>query len=135
MRSNLFIRALVVLCLTGLPAVAQEEVEQRPPEPEQKAPYEDELLRLAEVMGSVHYLSALCAPKAKSVWRDRMSELILTEKPAEPLKAQLVTRFNRGYETYSLTYRSCTQSARLALDRYGQEGAKLARDIADRYGS
>ena len=36
---------------------------------------------------------------------------------------------------YELTYRNCTPSANLAITRSLDEGAKLARDIATRYGN
>lgn len=135
--SRLGLIALTALCLVIRPALAQEDAapERRLPEPEPVAPYEAELLRLSEVLGAVHYLRALCVPKETPIWRDRMNELILTEKPSPDLESKLVRRFNKGYEAYSLSYQSCTDAAQFALDRYVREGATLSRTIADRYGS
>lgn len=132
---------LLALCLTfAAPAAAQEEGEaeaapERPPEPVVEAAYEKELMRLSEVLGAVHFLRGLCAPSEKAIWRDRMAEIISAEKPTPEFEARLINRFNRGYESYALTYRTCTDSASLALDRYLNEGARLSREIADRYGT
>ena len=46
----------------------------------------------------------------------------------------MIDHFNRGYESYRSVYRVCTDSARLAVDRYLQEGAQIAAEIAARYG-
>jgi uncharacterized protein (TIGR02301 family) len=44
-----------------------------------------------------------------------------------------VASFNRGYRGFQQTYRSCTPSAGVAIRRYLEEGAKIARDITARY--
>jgi uncharacterized protein (TIGR02301 family) len=41
--------------------------------------------------------------------------------------------FNRGYRGFQQTYRSCTPAADLAIRRYLEEGAKIAREITARY--
>lgn len=121
-------------CLSGGFANAQQDDPERPPEPVPAAPYEAELLRLSEILGAVHYLRALCAPDAQSIWRRHMAELIETERPAPDLEVRMVGRFNTSYETFSLTYRTCTDAASLSRERYIREGATLSRSIADRYG-
>jgi uncharacterized protein (TIGR02301 family) len=50
-------------------------------------------------------------------------------------RGQLVTSFNRGYIAYEQTYRTCTPAARTAIRRFLDEGARLSRDIALRYGN
>ncbi len=42
--------------------------------------------------------------------------------------------FNRGLESYRLTYRLCTSNARAAIDAYLEETQRIAKDIAARYG-
>jgi hypothetical protein len=39
-----------------------------------------------------------------------------------------------GYQAFRTVYVTCTPAATLAIDRYVEEGAKIARDIAARYG-
>lgn len=99
-----------------------------------EAPYERQLLRLAEVLGSVHYLRNLCG-EAGNDWRERMETLLTTENPDPERRARLVASFNRGYRSYQSTYVQCTPSAALAITRYMDEGEKLSRDIVSRFGN
>ncbi len=101
---------------------------------EPTAPYDKKMLRLSEVLGSIHYLRALCGAKEGSKWRDVMSNLLVAEKPGPKRKALLIGRFNRGFSAYNRTYGSCTGSALLAAKGYMEEGAKLSAYIAGRYG-
>jgi uncharacterized protein (TIGR02301 family) len=97
-------------------------------------PYEGQLLRLSEILGAVYYLRQLCDSDEGSLWRDQMQALIDTEHPNPIRRARFVDRFNRGYESYRSVYRSCTTAAATAIDRYMDEGVKIARDITARYG-
>lgn len=97
-------------------------------------PYEGQLLRLSEILGAVYYLRQLCDSDEGSLWREQMQALIDTEKPNPIRRARFVDRFNRGYESYRSVYRSCTPAASTAIDRYMDEGVKIARDITARYG-
>ncbi|MCK0196915.1 TIGR02301 family protein [Ancylobacter sp. 6x-1] len=120
---------ILPLLLVGTPLGAQQQVEGAAP------PYDADMQHLAEVLGALHYLRPLCGAKEQTRWRDEMRALIEAETPAEPRRGQFVASFNRGYDSYSQVYRSCTPSARLAASRYLQEGMKLSREIATRYGS
>ena len=45
----------------------------------------------------------------------------------------MMASFNRGYRGFQQTYRTCTPAADLAIRRYLDEGAKIAREITARY--
>lgn len=105
-----------------------------PPTAELVAPYDPKLMRLAEVLGSIHYLRALCGTKEGSKWRDVMSNMLELEEPQPKRKARMIARFNRGYRAFDASYSTCTSSARLAAERYVEEGAQLAGQINRRYG-
>lgn len=125
---KLLARALVLLVLFGAaPARAQNEGG--------TPPYEGELMRLAEILGALHYIRPLCGAAEETRWRDEMAALLQAEAPSEARRGQLIGAFNLGYESYKQVYRSCTPSAELASQRYLEAGAKLSRDIAARYGS
>ncbi|MGU3400285.1 TIGR02301 family protein [Brucellaceae bacterium D45D] len=100
----------------------------------QQAPYEGKILRLAEILGSLHYLNNLCG-KPGSEWRDRMDSLINAEKPPEAEKLRLISSFNHGYRVFSDSYTRCTPSAHAAINRYMQEGESLSNEIISRYGN
>jgi len=105
-----------------------------PPAAELVAPYDPKLMRLAEVLGSIHYLRALCGTDEGTKWRDVMSRMIELEEPQPKRKARMIARFNRGYQAFDASYTTCTSSARLAAERYVEEGAQLAGQINRRYG-
>lgn len=98
-------------------------------------PYEAELLHLAEILGALHYLRPLCGAAEATRWRDEMQAMLDIEAPSGDRRGQFTSAFNTGYESYRQVYRVCTPSAELASQRYLETGAKLARDVATRYGS
>ncbi|MET0596912.1 MAG: TIGR02301 family protein [Mesorhizobium sp.] len=99
-----------------------------------EAPFEGRLMRLAEVLGSLHYLRNLCGEKGNR-WRAQMEKLLEVEKPDEKRRARFVASFNRGYRTFDEIYATCTASATEAISRYMSEGEALSREIAGRYGN
>ena len=125
--------AAVLLLLSVRAAVAATQTAAPPPPPPPAPPaYEDQLLRLAEIMGAVHYLAQLCNSPDNAQWRDQMQQLVDTESDED--RAKMIDRFNRGYEAYQSVYLSCTPAAGEANQRYLEEGAKIAQDITARYG-
>ena len=92
------------------------------------------LLRLAEIMGTLAYLRDLCGDNDGAEWRKRMAALLSVEGRTERRKAELAGAFNHGFRGYELTYHSCTAAANVVIDRYLDEGGRLAREITSRYG-
>ncbi|MFC6490166.1 TIGR02301 family protein [Nitratireductor sp. GCM10026969] len=99
-----------------------------------EARYDAQLLRLAEVLGSVHFLRTLCGEE-NGGWRAQMEALLEAEEPSPERRARLVARFNHGYRSFAAVYTTCTDSAMRAIDRYMQEGETLAGEIVMRYGN
>lgn len=89
-------------------------------------PYDDRLFRLSEILGAVHYLRELCGADEGQLWRDRMTELLQTEGTSALRKAKLTRSFNKGYQSYSRTYNTCSPSAQNAINRFLAEGAGIA---------
>jgi uncharacterized protein (TIGR02301 family) len=123
---------------SGAPAQPQAGTPAAPqagPQPESPpAPYEKDLLRLAEVMGSLAFLRTLCNASDAPEWPKRMQALIDTEGTSPGRKERLAGAYNRGYRSFSITYRICTASAAEATARYLKEGETLSRGIAGRFG-
>jgi uncharacterized protein (TIGR02301 family) len=124
MRRSSLVLGLVALLAAGpiVPATAVE------------APFEPRLVRLAEVLGSLHYLRNLCGEKGDQ-WRVQMEKLIAAENPDAGRRARLVASFNHGYRSFDGVYVSCTASATEAISRYMKEGEELTREIVARYGN
>ena len=100
-----------------------------PPPPDDR-PYDAKLLRLAEILGAVHYLRELCGAQEGQLWRDQMKEILKNEGSTAVRRAKLVNSFNDGYRGYRRTYRTCTSSATLAITRFSTEGAQIAAALA-----
>ena len=97
------------------------------------APFDNDLQRLAEILGALHYLRAVCGGNDGQKWRNEMQGLIDAEAPDGDRKRKIVASFNRGYQGFQQTYRTCTPAAEVAVRRYLSEGAKIAREVTARY--
>ena len=122
MMSRLALAALLAHAFAGAPARAQAP-----------APFDSNLQRLAEIMGALHYLRALCGANEGPKWRNEVQALIDAEAPSGDRKARMVASFNRGYRGFQQTYRTCTPAADLVIRRYLKEGSLIARDVTARY--
>jgi uncharacterized protein (TIGR02301 family) len=120
-------RFLLLLVLTlataGAPARAQEA----------SAPFDADLQRLSEILGALHYLRGICGANEGPKWRNEMQALVDAEAPSGERRGRLITSFNRGYRGFQQTYRTCTPAADIAIRRYLEEGAKIAREVTARY--
>jgi uncharacterized protein (TIGR02301 family) len=114
--------ASILLCL-AVPARAVDT----------PAPFDNDLQRLAEILGALHYLRAVCGANEGQKWRNEMQALIDTEAPDGDRRRKIVASFNRGYRGFQQTYRTCTPAANLAIRRYLEEGSKISREITARY--
>jgi uncharacterized protein (TIGR02301 family) len=129
MRAARLAAALALTIAVAMPAWAED-----PANSPAVPAYQADLLRLSEILGAVQFLRELCGTKEGGLWRDQMQALIDSEQPDAEERARMIDRFNRGYESYRSVYRMCTESARLAVDTYLQEGAQIAAEVAARYG-
>ncbi|MFT0892872.1 TIGR02301 family protein [Pseudochelatococcus sp. G4_1912] len=104
--------------------------------PNRAAPpgYEPDLLRLSEVMGALSFLRKLCGASDAPQWHGRMSALIDSEARDAQTRARLAGAFNQGFNGFAITYRTCTPAAQMAVTRYLEEGERLSRLIASRFG-
>ncbi len=114
---------LSLSALTIAPARAQDAA----------APFDADLQRFAEILGSLHYLRAICGANEGQKWRNEMQALADAETPSGERRARLIASFNRGYHGFQQTYRTCTPAATLAIKRYLTEGSKISRDLTARY--
>ncbi|MBS0531053.1 MAG: TIGR02301 family protein [Proteobacteria bacterium] len=97
------------------------------------APFDGDLQRLAEILGTLHYLRGICGANEGAKWRNEMQALIDAETPSGERRARMIAGFNRGYNGFQQTYRVCTPAANVAIRRYIEEGSKISRDLTARY--
>ena len=118
------IAALLILATCGLGPVRAQDA---------AAPFDADLQRLAEILGTLHYLRGICGNNEGAKWRNEMQALADAETPSGERRAKLIAGFNRGYNGFQQTYRTCTPAAGIAIRRYIEEGAKISRDLTARY--
>ena len=120
------ILAALLLVVSATAASAQAAPGGRPA-------YENDLQRLSEILGALHYLRDLCGAREGQAWRNEMQALLDAEAPSGERRERLIASFNRGYRGFQQTYRTCTPAADLAIRRYLEEGTRISRDITARY--
>lgn len=120
MRLPPLLRSIALAALLSQPALAIDP------------PYQGEMERLSEIMGSLYFLQPLCQPGVED-WRAQMGQLIALDQPDEDRRQRLAGAFNGGYAAYQRLYRACTVSASEALTRLLVEAEQVARDIHQRY--
>jgi len=111
----------------------KEKAPSPPPEPS-PPPYEPQLLRLSEMMGALTYLRGLCGERDAETYRAKMAALLAAEATSDARKDRLAGAYNRGFQGYALTYRTCTPAARVVIARFLDEAARVSKDLANRYG-
>ncbi|MFN3248000.1 TIGR02301 family protein [Roseibium album] len=97
-------------------------------------PYEQQLMRLSEIFGALHFLRPLCKENDDPSWRDRMEDFLDAETIDENRRRRFIERFNQGYRGFSVAYRDCTEAARIAMAQYLNEGETIISDVTSRYG-
>ena len=97
------------------------------------APFDGDMQRLAEILGTLHYLRGICGTNEGPKWRNEMQALIDAETPSGDRRTRMIAGFNRGYNGFQQTYRTCTPAASTAIRRYIEEGSKISRDLTARY--
>jgi uncharacterized protein (TIGR02301 family) len=123
MLSRYFAVLLWVTTCATLPARAQDAA----------APFDADLQRLSEILGTLHYLRGICGANEGAKWRNEMQALIDAETPSGERRTRMIAGFNRGYNGFQTTYRTCTPAADIAIRRYLDEGSKISRDLTARY--
>ena len=93
---------LVALTVAGTPVRA---IEGGP------APFDGDLMRLAEILGALQYLRTLCGANEGNKWRDQMTALLDAEAQSGDRRNRLVANFNNGFRNFQRSYRACTPAA------------------------
>ncbi|POF34811.1 TIGR02301 family protein [Roseibium marinum] len=97
-------------------------------------PFEQQLMRLSEIFGALHFLRPLCKKSDTPSWRDQMEDFLDAETLDDNRRRRFIERFNQGYRGFSVAYRDCTEAARIAMAQYLTEGETIISDVTSRYG-
>lgn len=137
LKSIVIAAILVMLAQTGHAQTSEETDKEEIPKPSIATlppAYDVQMMRLAEILGALHYLRELCGADEKQLWREQMAKLLVKEEPSEERKARLIANFNKGFRGFREVYRECTPTAVAATNQYLKQGARISAEIPDRYG-
>jgi uncharacterized protein (TIGR02301 family) len=146
-RSFALLLLFLVPFFAPIDATAQQRARTAPATPAPAAPqpaapeapdiplaYEPELLRLAEALGVIAYVSRLCDEPASDGWHQRAQQIIEAEGATQSRKDRLAGAFNRGYFGHQAMHRACTDATRLVSERQRSEARRITQDISTRFG-
>lgn len=119
----------MVLGISGLNTPAEAQRRNRFQDTQEHRPYDEKLMRIAEILGAIHYLRELCHAGEGQRWRQQMNALIDAEGTSAKRRSRLVRKFNRGYRGYQRSYHRCTKPAILAISKFLKEGITLSQNI------
>ncbi len=105
-----------------------------PTAPAPPPPYEQQLLRLSEMMGALAYLRDLCGAADGAEFRSKMKSLLDADGIGQSQRDLIAGAYNEGFEGYRLSYRTCTPAAGEVIARYLAETARLSAELVSRYG-
>lgn len=134
--TRLFLLGPVLLSQLAMvvPSLAQVQKPQEPPLA--TTPYDKQLNRLSEIIGTITYLRNRCSEKPEPQWRAAMEKLLTLDAGNEPArKEQLTAAYNRGYRAFGALHDTCTAAARATEQEYRAEGATLIKEMINRFGN
>lgn len=132
-----FCQSHAVLAAGSIQQIKTEKQDKQAPAPAFKpAPYDQKLVELSEILGSLDFIRNLCERDTEPQWKAMMGQLLDSDAKDEPARREKLTAaYNRGYRTFSAIQTTCSAQLRAAAERYRNEGATLATEITTRYGN
>lgn len=88
------------------------------------------ITQLAEVLGAVHHLRALCGTNEGQLWRNKMIEMMGAVSLSETERQALIKHFNDAYYRYRNAYPNCTTTAATQADTLMRDGQRLSEELA-----
>jgi len=85
-------------------------------------------------MGALAYLRDLCGEGDSADFRAKMAALLDAEGSDDQRRDLLAGAYNKGFRDYATSYRTCGPAAGAVIERYLAEAARVAADLASRYG-
>jgi uncharacterized protein (TIGR02301 family) len=86
------------------------------------------------MMGALAYLRDLCGAGDGAAFRGKMDALVQAEGLGDSTRDLMAGAYNDAYRGYASSYRTCTPAASEVIGRFLTETARLAADVAGRYG-
>lgn len=88
------------------------------------------LVRLAEILGSVHHLREVCGADEGALWRNKMIDMMNVASLDAEARQRMISHFNEAYYRAQSMFPECSGSAAAQSNALFDEGRKLAASLA-----
>jgi uncharacterized protein (TIGR02301 family) len=100
------------------------------PVPAQAANLHDGLIRLSEILGSIHHLREICGANDGPLWRNKMIDMMNAAALREKERKVLISHFNDAYYDARTRFPICTRGATRRANTLFDEGYRLAKGLS-----
>ena len=121
MKNSILAVSLILAVLFVAPSVAWSQSDY--------ARHSTRLVRIAEIMGGLHYLRGICDKENNQVWRGNMLRLLDLEQPPQDVRERMVSRFNSYFDREKRSYSTCNRKATREIKRLAGEGQQLTSEL------
>lgn len=88
------------------------------------------LVRLAEILGSVHHLREICGADEGAMWRNKMIDMMNVASLDAEARQRMISHFNDAYYQARSTFPECSTPAAAKSNALLEEGRRLAASLA-----
>lgn len=92
--------------------------------------FENGLMRLAEILGSIHHLRNICGANEGPLWRNKMIDMMNVAELGTRERKKIIRHFNDAYYSIRTRYPDCTNDAARRANLLFNEGHQLAAQLA-----
>ncbi len=121
MKNSILAVSLILAVLLVAPSVAWSQSDY--------ARHQTRLVRIAEIMGGLHYLRGICDKENNQVWRGNMLRLLDLEQPPQDVRERMVSRFNSYFDREKRSYSTCNRKTTREIKRLAGEGQQLTSEL------
>jgi uncharacterized protein (TIGR02301 family) len=101
------------------------------PFPASASQLNDGLMRLAEILGSVHHLRDVCGANDGLLWRNKMIDMMNVAKLDPKQRKAMISHFNDAFYDARTRFPHCTSDAAKRANSLFNEAHHLAERLAN----
>lgn len=88
------------------------------------------LMRLSEILGSVHHLREVCGANEGALWRNKMIDMLNVADLDAAARQAMISHFNDAYHGAQRSFPACSASAAAKANALFDEARRLAGRLA-----
>jgi uncharacterized protein (TIGR02301 family) len=99
----------------------------------QSRPYDDALIELVYILGSLSHLETTCKNGSANTLED-MNLLLEAEQPSPSRRALLIDSYNNGFRSVASIHLICNDNTRILIEDLKKKASILAQKTSATYG-